>query len=70
MARNLNALPGAEVAVNLATHGFQLILHAPNFAAEVDIPVFGLLFQLLNLLFQFDEGFFKIQGLFVHGRVI
>ena len=70
MAGNLHALPGAEVAVDLASHGFQLLLHAANLAAEVDVSVFGLLFELLDLLLEFDEGFFKIQGLFVHGRVI
>ena len=70
MTGNLNSLPGAEVAINLATHLFQLVLHAANFAAEVDIPVFGLFFKFLNLLLELNKGFFKIQGLLVHGCVI
>lgn len=66
MPGNLNPLPCGEVAVDLAAQGFQFLLHAANLAAEVDLPVFGLFFEFLDFLLEFNEGLFEIQRLLVH----
>ena len=69
VARNLNALPGIEVAVDVPAGRLDLSLHALDLAAEVDFPLLGLTPEFAELLLQLQDGFFKIQSLHIHGPI-
>ena len=63
MPRQLHALPGAEVGIQIALLGLNLLLELPDFIADIqrDISFLRLFAQFLEAALQVDVRFFEIQ---------
>src|SRR3981081_1396404 len=63
MPRDLNALPRAQVAVNLAPGVAQFGFDSFHFRIKIDIMLARMRLQLLQAPFQFEDRLFKIERL-------
>src|SRR5207253_9621932 len=66
MPRALDALPRAQIPVNLAARVAQLGLDRFYFRTKIDIVLARMRLQLLQTPFQFEDRLFKIERLKVH----
>ncbi|HEY2626751.1 MAG TPA: hypothetical protein VGI41_08380, partial [Candidatus Udaeobacter sp.] len=64
--RDLDALPGVQVTVYLASSFLQLFLKRLNRGIKIDIMFVGMSFQILQAPLQFKDRFFKIERLNLH----
>ena len=62
MPRDLHALPGGEVVVNLAARFADLVFHRFDFGIEIEIVFVGMVLQVLEPPLQFEDRLFKIQA--------
>ncbi len=61
MPRDLHALPGGQVIVNLAACFANLLLDRLNFGIKIDIVLLGMTFEVLQLPLQFKDRLFEIE---------
>ena len=64
--RDLYALPGREVVVNLASRGVDLCLNGPDFRIEVEFVLVGMVLQILQTPLQFEDWFLEIEWMRFH----
>src|SRR5438477_4167180 len=66
MPRDLDTLPGSQVAVNLAASLAELCLNCPDRRIKIDIVFVGMSLQILQTPLQFKDRFFEIERLQFH----
>ena len=69
MPRNLDALPGRQVAINLAARFAKLRLQFFDGRIQIDIVLVGVILLILQPPFQLKDRSFKIERLPFHGRI-
>src|SRR5438270_3377117 len=60
MPRDLDPLPRAQVAINLASGFAELRFDRFDFRIEIDVMLAGMLFQILQASFELEDPLFKI----------
>ncbi len=66
MSRDLDTLPGGELAINFAAGFTKFCLNCLNRRIKIDIVLIGVILQILQTPFQFKDRLFKIERLEVH----
>ena len=66
MSRDLDPLPRAQVAINLASGFAELRFDRFDFRIEIDVMLAGMLFQILQTPFELKDRLFKIERLQFH----
>jgi len=66
MPRDLDTLPGSQVAVNLAASLAELCLNCPDRRIKIDIVFVGMSLLILQTPLQFKDRFFEIERLQFH----
>src|SRR6266498_4647137 len=66
MSRDLDTLPGGELAINFAAGFTKFCLNCLNSRIKIDIVLIGVILQILQTPFQFKDRLFKIERLEVH----
>ena len=66
MPRDLDTLPGSQVAVNLAAGLAELCLNCTDRRVKIDIVLVGMSLQILQTPLQFEDRFFEIERLQFH----
>jgi hypothetical protein len=69
MSGDQDPLPSSEILVNLFSCILDLSFHCLHFTLEIDCLQFRMFFELLELLFQFDNRLFEFQGVRLHRMV-
>src|SRR5258708_9067443 len=69
MSGDQDPLPSSEILVNLFSRILDLSFHCLHFTLEIDCLQFRMFFELLELLFQFDNRLFKFQRVRLHRMV-
>ena len=68
MSRDLHALPGRQIIVNLAARGFDFRLHGRDLRIKIEVVLVGVLFQILQTPLQFENRFFEIERWRLHDK--
>ena len=66
MTRDLHALPGGQVVVNLAPGLVDLRFDGLDFRIEIDVVLVGMILQILQPALQFEDRLFEIERLQFH----
>ena len=66
VARQLNALPGGQVVVNLPARFPELVFHRFDLGIEIELVLVRMVFQVLEPPLQLQDRFFKIKRMGFH----